>query len=62
MEVECIQNQIKKMKKFFNYQITKKPNKKKLEALQFSQKTTLSSHFFKDGNVITSKAVKEFII
>ncbi len=62
MEVECIQNQIKKMKKFFNYQITKKPNKKKLEALQFSQKTTLSCRFFKDGNVITSKAVKEFII
>ena len=37
----------------------KKQNKKKLEALQFSQKTTLSSRFFKDGNVITSIAVKE---
>ena len=45
MEIEYIQSQIKKMKKFFNYQITKKPNKKKLEALQFSQKTTLNSRF-----------------
>ena len=59
MEVEYIQNQIKKNEKIFQLSNYKKQNKKKLEALQFSQKTTLSSRFFKDGNVITSIAVKE---
>ena len=62
MEVEYIQNQIKKNEKIFQLSNYKKQNKKKLEALQFSQKTTLSSRFFKDGNLITSITVKEFII
>ena len=45
MEVEYIQNQIKKNEKIFQLSNYKKQNKKKLEALQFSQKTTLNSRF-----------------
>ena len=46
MEVEYIQNQKKKNEKIFQLSNYKKQNKKKLEALQFSQKTTLSSRFW----------------
>ena len=45
MEVEYIQNQIKKNEKIFQLSNYKKLNKKELEALQFSQKITLNSRF-----------------
>ena len=63
METEYIQSKLEKNEKVFqlsNYK--KQKNKKKLEPLHFSQKTTLSSRFFKDGNVITSIAAKGDII
>ena len=44
MEVELFKAN-KKNEKIFQLSNYKKPNKKKLEALQFSQKTTLNSRF-----------------
>ena len=63
METEYIQSKLEKNEKVFqlsNYK--KQKNEKKLKPLHFSQKTTLSSLFFKDGNLITSIAAKDNII
>ena len=63
METEYIKSKIEKNDKIFQLQIYKnQTTQKKLEVIQFLPKTTLSSRFFKDGNVITSITSKEDII
>ena len=63
METEYIKSKIEKNDKTFQLQIyNKQTTQKKLEVIQFLPKTTLSSRFFKDGNVITSITSKEDII
>ena len=63
METEYIQSKLAKNEEVFQLSNYRKQQKeKKLKPLQFSQKTTLSSLFFKDGNIITSIAAKGNII
>ena len=63
METEYIQSKLEKNEEVFQLSNYRKQQKeKKLKPLQFSQKTTLSSLFFKDGNIITSITAKGNII
>ena len=63
METEYIDSKLEKNEKIFQLSNYKNQTlQKKLEVLQFIPKTTLSSRFFKDGNIITSIAAKDDII
>ena len=63
METEYIDSKLEKNEKVFQLSNYKNQTlQKKLEVLQFIPKTTLSSRFYKDGNIITSIAVKDDII
>ena len=59
METFYIKKQIEENDQVFQLKNYKSLMKKKVNALKFPPKTTLSSRFFKEGNIITCLAVKD---